>query len=74
MPIRESNFVLVPDTTHRIAEVIKKEYHSYYKSIVHNSQPGDIVEMTNRNQTEWENQFSLTTDELNDNIRFPLRV
>lgn len=67
---RESNFVLEADTTQRITEVIEKKYHNYYESIVHNSQPGDIVEMTNRNQTVWENQFSLTTDELIDNIRF----
>lgn len=64
----ESNFLLEIDTMQRITEVLEKKYRAYYKGIVQNSQNGDIVEMTNKNQIEWENQFSLTTDELN-NIR-----
>lgn len=64
----ESNFLLEIDTMQRITEVLERKYRAYYKGIVQNSQNGDIVEMTNKNQIEWENQFSLTTDELN-NIR-----
>ena len=65
----ESNFVLEADTIQRITEVIEKKYHNYYEGIVQNNQSMDIVEMTNKNQTEWKNQFSLTTDGMIDNIR-----
>ena len=64
----KSNFMLEADTIQKITKVLEKNYHNYYEGIAkaQNSRSGDIVEMTNRNQTVWENQFSLTTDELID--------
>lgn len=65
----ESNFVLDADTTHRITEVLENKYHYYYEGIAQNSQRDDIVEMTNKKQTEWKKQFSSSTDEMIENVR-----
>ena len=72
----KSNFILEADTTQKITKVLEKNYHNYYEGIAkaQNSRSGDIVEITNRNQIVWENQFSLTTDELIDNIRIPFEI
>ena len=67
---RESNFVLDAGTTHRIMEVLKNKYQYYYEGIAQNSQRGDIVELTNKKQTEWEKEFSSSTDEMVDNIHW----
>ena len=47
----KSNFVLKIDIP-QLTKVLKKKYHTYYEGIVQNSQSGDIVEMTNKKQTE----------------------
>jgi hypothetical protein len=67
---RESNFVLDAGTTHRITEVLKNKYQYYYEGIAQNSQRVDIVELTNKKQIEWEKEFSSSTDEMVDNIRW----
>ena len=65
-----SDFVLDADTTHRITEVLANKYHYYYEGIAQDSQSGDIIEMTNKKQTEWEKGFSSSTDEMIDNVRW----
>jgi hypothetical protein len=63
----ESNFMLEDDTIQRIIEVLENKYYYYYEGIRQNSQSGDFIEMTSRNQTIWKNQFS-ATDKLIDNV------
>jgi len=65
-----SHFALRMDTIQKITEVLEKKYHTYYKCIIQNSQSGDIVEMKNKKQTEWEKQFLSSTDEMNNNVRW----
>jgi len=62
----KSNFVLEVDISH-IIRVLEKKYHTYYEGIVQNSLSGDIVEMTKK-QTEWEKEFSSSTDEMINNV------
>jgi Fe2+ or Zn2+ uptake regulation protein len=66
--IEKSNFVLEVDITH-IIRVLEKKYHTYYEGVIQNNQIGDIVETTNKKQTDWEKEFSLSTDEMIDNVR-----
>jgi hypothetical protein len=66
----KSNFVLEVDTISQIMEVLENKYHNYYKGINRNSQSGDIVEMTDKRQTEWEKEFSSSTHEVIDDFRW----
>ena len=67
--IVKSNCVLEVDISH-IIRVLEKKYHTYYEGIVQNSLSGDIVEMTNKKQTEWEKEFPSSTDEMINNVRW----
>jgi hypothetical protein len=67
--IEKSNCVLEVDISH-IIRVLEKKYHTYYEGIVQNSLSGDIVEMTNKKQTEWEKEFPSSTDEMINNVRW----
>jgi hypothetical protein len=65
----KSNFVLVVDIP-QIIRVLEKKYHTYYEGVDQSSQSSDIVELTNKKQTEWEKGFLLSTDEMVNNIRW----
>ena len=65
----KSNFVVEANIS-QIARVLEKKYHTYHEGIIQNTQNGDIVEMTNKKQTEWEKGFLSPTDEMIVNVRW----